>query len=123
MSERKDEASQALDIYRALADPIDRASFLKDFEGNGGGGTHGSLKFALKFSKDVSNVKQVEIAATENYITRSCLLHLICSVLKGLTQKDVQCISLMACAKPYSSHKATSVAVEWYDLARLQESL
>ena len=69
--DRKDPAQKALDVYKSLADPEDRASFLADFESNGGGKTAAALKFALRFTKAVDNKKSKGASSTEDYFCRS----------------------------------------------------
>ena len=63
-------ADQALKVYEELTQPSDREKFLAEFEANGGGKAHGSLRFALTFRQRVSDSFSTEVSATENYLTR-----------------------------------------------------
>ena len=66
----KEDARQALDCYRALSDPKDRAKFLADFEKNGGGKGPGSLKFHVQFHQRLTHAKSKEVTSTEDFYTR-----------------------------------------------------
>ena len=68
--QRKEESVLALDIYKTLGDPSERVRFLKEFEAHGNGKTAGSLKWAVTFKKTLSNTKETEISAVENWVTR-----------------------------------------------------
>ena len=63
-------ADQALKVYEELTQPTDREKFLAEFEANGGGKAHGSLRFALTFRQRVQDSFTTEVSATENYLTR-----------------------------------------------------
>ena len=68
--EKATAADQALKVYEELTQPNDREKFLAEFEANGGGKAHGSLRFALTFRQRVSDSFSTEVSATENYLTR-----------------------------------------------------
>lgn len=68
--QRQEESVAALDTYKALSDPCDRVRFLKEFEAHGNGKTPGSLKWTVTFKKTLSNIKETEISAVENWLTR-----------------------------------------------------
>ena len=69
--EAKDLAQQALDTYKALADPMERQHFSQEFEAQGNGKSTNSLKFVVNFHKSILNSKTTETAIVENMFTRS----------------------------------------------------
>jgi len=77
--EKKDDATEALNIYKNRADPDSRVKFLQEFEANGGGKTPGSLKFALNCRMSVANTKITDVSCVEYFITR--LLHKLVPML------------------------------------------
>ena len=68
--DKKRDAAEAIKIYRSLADPADRVSFLKEFELNGNGKGPSGLKFASTFKMKIEGGKTTEIGTTENFMTR-----------------------------------------------------
>ena len=73
-AERKDEAKKAHAMYKTLADPQERRSFLQEFEDQGNGKTAGSLKFHTKFCKTVTSNKTTEVGASEGIFTLAKIL-------------------------------------------------
>ena len=63
-----EDAQLALEQYSSL-DPIEKRSFVADFEKAGSGKKPGSLKFHLRYKKTISEVKEEEVATTEDYFT------------------------------------------------------
>lgn len=63
-----EDAQLALEQYASL-DPTEKRSFVADFEKAGSGKKPGCLKFHLKYTKVISEVKEEEVATKEDYFT------------------------------------------------------
>ena len=64
------DAEQALQVYRSLAAPEERKSFLQQFESAGSGKGQTALKFAVTFRKSLKQERTAEAASVEDFMTR-----------------------------------------------------
>ena len=69
----KAEASAALEVYKNLALPEERAAFLSQFENNGG--AKAGFKWAQSFTMNLQSEHKVEASEVENMFTRTLLKH------------------------------------------------
>ena len=69
-SDHSEAAARALAVNKSLSSPSQRATFLTDFEVNGGGKTAGSFEWVLSFQKSLTNTGTSATGCVENMFTR-----------------------------------------------------
>ena len=65
----KAEATAALEIYKQLALPEERAAFLRQFENSGG--AKAGFKWAQSFTMNLQSEHKIEASVVENMFTRT----------------------------------------------------
>ena len=69
--EDKQRATQALEIYQGLSDPIERTEFLREFDNQGG--NKGDLAWTATFQKTFTGDKNWKTGVNEDWLTRTAI--------------------------------------------------